>query len=206
MPDWILSTIWVSATLIGDFLASDFLGGFQWVKVRLISDRQRHGRSLEMIQPSPRICGNGYHTESASRDRLGIRHVGATVKQFRYLRDELFLTAATCYGLNRWLIKPWVTSPFLHGQFNDLLLIPTGLPVVLWIQRKANLRTGDVAPTWSEITLHLLVWSVICEFMGPVWLHRGTADPWDVAAYAAGGVVAGIWWNYRPQSKPKNVS
>lgn len=47
MPDWILSTIWVSATLIGDFLASDFLGGFQWVKVRLISDRQRHGRSLK---------------------------------------------------------------------------------------------------------------------------------------------------------------
>lgn len=58
-------------------------------------------------------------------------------------------------------------------------------------------------PTWSEITLHRLVWSVICEFVGPVWLHRGTADLWDVAANAVGSVGAGIWWNNRPQSKTK---
>lgn len=131
--------------------------------------------------------------------------MGAAVNQFRYLRDELFLTAGACYGLNRWLIKPLVLSPFLHGQFNDLLLIPAGLPVILWIQRKVRLRTVDVVPTWSEILLHLFVWSVVCEFVGPFWFHRGTSDPWDVAAYSAGSVVAGIWWNCRSRPKPKAV-
>jgi hypothetical protein len=45
------------------------------------------------------------------------------------------------------------------------------------------------------MTLHLLVWSVICEFIGPHWLHHGTADGWDVVAYAAGGIGACLWWN-----------
>ncbi len=129
--------------------------------------------------------------------------MGAPVKRFRYLGDELFLTATTCYAINRWLVKPLVASPFLRGQFNDLLLIPAALPVVLWVQRKTGLRTEDGVPSWCEIGLHLLVWSAICEFIGPVWLHRGTSDPWDVAAYGAGGVAAGIWWKHRSKAKPK---
>ena len=125
------------------------------------------------------------------------------MKRFGYFRDELFLTAATCYGLNRWLVKPLVASPFMRGQFNDLLLIPAALPVVLWVQRKLGLRTKDVPPSWSEIGFHLLVWSAICEYIGPMWLHRGTSDLWDVAAYAVGGVAAGVWWNHSPKAKPK---
>lgn len=117
------------------------------------------------------------------------------MNRFGYLRDRLFLVATTSHVLNRWLLKPLLPTPFLHGQFNDLLLIPAALPVVLWLQRVVGLRTHDRAPSWSEMLLHLAVWSLICEFVGPLWLHNGTADVWDVVAYAAGGVVACLWWN-----------
>ena len=117
------------------------------------------------------------------------------MNRFAYMRDPLFLLASTGYALNRWVLKPRVTSPFLHGHFNDLLLIPAALPVVLWLQRVSKLRNHDRAPSWREMLLHLGVWSVICEFIGPFWLHYGTADIWDVAAYAVGGVAACLWWN-----------
>lgn len=117
------------------------------------------------------------------------------MNRFGYLCDPLFLVAAVGYALNRWLLNLLIPSSFLHGQFNDLLLMPAALPVVLWVQRLVGLRNHDLAPSWSEMGLHLVVWSVICEIIGPVWLHRGTADPWDVAAYAAGGIAACLWWN-----------
>ncbi|MFO1513609.1 MAG: hypothetical protein U1F83_11940 [Verrucomicrobiota bacterium] len=119
--------------------------------------------------------------------------------RFGYLRDPLFLLAAGGYAVNRWLLKPLLPSPFLHGHFNDLLLIPAGLPVVLWLQRVVGLRHHDRAPSWSEMMLHLVVWSVICEFVGPHWLHHGTSDVWDVVAYAVGGVAACLWWNRAPK-------
>ncbi len=49
------------------------------------------------------------------------------MSRFGYLRDPLFLIAVAGYVLNRWLLKPLVPSPFLHGHFNDLLLIPAAL-------------------------------------------------------------------------------
>ena len=117
------------------------------------------------------------------------------MNRFGYLRDPMFLAAASAYALNRWLLKPLLPSPFLHGHFADLLLIPAALPVVLWMQRLAGLRKHDLMPSWSEMGLHLAVWSLICEFIGPQWLHHGTADRWDVVSYAVGGVVACLWWN-----------
>ena len=117
------------------------------------------------------------------------------MNQFGYLRDPLFLVATMSYALNRWLLKPLLPWPFLHGHFADLLLIPAALPVVLGMQRLFGLREHDLAPSWAEMGFHLVVWSLICEVIGPFWLHHGTADVWDVAAYAIGGVVAGLWWN-----------
>lgn len=119
------------------------------------------------------------------------------MRSFGYWRDRLCLAASAAYGVNRWILKPVVVSPFLHGHFADLLLIPAALPVVLWIQRLAGWRTHDLAPTWWEVGSHVTIWSVICEWVGPVLLHRGTADAWDVVAYAVGGVAAWWWWRSR---------
>ena len=121
------------------------------------------------------------------------------MRRFGYLRDTLFVMAVAGYALNRFVLKPRLASPFLHGHFNDLLLIPAALPVLLWLQRITGLRDHDHVPTWAEFLLHLVVWSLICEWLGPLWFHHGTADGWDVVAYAVGGVAACLWWN-RPMA------
>lgn len=117
--------------------------------------------------------------------------------RFRYLRDPLFLLSVTAYALNRWLLKPFLPSPFLHGHFADLLVIPAALPGTLWAQRLTGLRLHDLAPSWSEIIFHLAIWTFICEYVGPIWLHHGTADWRDVAAYAFGAILSYLWWNRR---------
>jgi hypothetical protein len=114
--------------------------------------------------------------------------------RFRYGLDPLGLAACALYAVNRWLVKPRVDSPFFDGRFNDLLLIPCALPLVLWLQRRLGLRTHDGPPTVGEITGHLIIWSLIAEVLGPHWLQQGTGDVGDCAAYAAGALAAWCFW------------
>lgn len=117
------------------------------------------------------------------------------MKKFTYLSDGLFLISSLLYALNRWFIKPRVHSPFMHDHFNDLLLMPCALPVLLWLQRRLNLRSHDGPPTAGEIALYCAVWSVQCEIIGPHLLRRATGDPWDVVSYVVGAILAGFWWH-----------
>lgn len=119
------------------------------------------------------------------------------MKRYRYLGDPLFLLCSSLYALNRWVIKPRVHSPFMHNHFNDVLLIPCALPPLLLLQRWLKLRSHDQVPTCSEIGLNLLVWSVLFEWLGPHIIRTAIGDPWDVLAYCAGGVMAGLWWHRR---------
>jgi hypothetical protein len=118
------------------------------------------------------------------------------MKPFRYALDPLCLACCVLYAGNRWLVKPHVTSVFLHGYFNDMLLIPCALPFILWFQRKLKLRQHDHAPDAVDIIFHLLIWSVLFEWIGP-HIMNVTGDPWDVVAYTVGAVVAWAWWNRR---------
>jgi hypothetical protein len=117
------------------------------------------------------------------------------LNSFRYFRDRLFLVTCSVYALNRWLLKPWVHSRFLHDYFNDLLLIPCALPPLLWLQRWLKLRQHDQVPTVGEIALYLVVWSLLFEVIGPHLMPWTVGDPWDVAAYVVGGFLAGLWWH-----------
>jgi len=116
------------------------------------------------------------------------------MRRFRYALEPLSLAACVLYAANRWLVKPHVASPFLRGHFNDLLLIPCALPIVLWLQRRLGLRAHDELPTMAEVALHLAVWTLIAEWIGPHFFHRGVSDGWDVAAYAAGAAGAVFAW------------
>lgn len=116
------------------------------------------------------------------------------MRPFRYLLDPLCLVACALYAVNRWIVKPHVASPFLRGHFNDLLLIPCALPLLLWMQRRLGLRRHDRFPSLGEIALHLGVWAVIAEWIGPRWLHHGVGDLWDVVAYTAGAIAAAFLW------------
>lgn len=113
------------------------------------------------------------------------------------MRDGLFLLACSLYAINRWVVIPHVHSAFLRYHFNDLLLMPCALPPLLLLQRWLRLRPHDQMPTWGEIALYLLVWSVLFEVIGPHLMRRATGDPWDVVAYVVGGILAGLWWNRR---------
>lgn len=122
----------------------------------------------------------------------------AAMKRFGYAADPICLTACALYVLNRWWLSRYVGGPFLQGYFNDLLLIPAALPFVLWFQRRLGWRAHDEQPKWREIALHLLVWSVTAEALGPKLIAHATGDWRDVVAYASGAVVAGCYWKGVP--------
>lgn len=119
------------------------------------------------------------------------------MKPFRYALDPLCLAAGAAYAANRWLIPATAKGPFLRGHFADLLLIPAALPLVLWVHRRLGLRKSDQPPDWREVLLHLAVWSLAAEAIGPRLFARATGDAWDVAAYAAGAGGALLWWHCR---------
>ncbi len=118
------------------------------------------------------------------------------MKAFAYGRDPLCLIAMGLYALNRWGLKPRLEMSFLHNHFNDLLLIPAALPLVLWVQRKLNWRTHDRNPDAKDISLHLIVWAFIAEGLGPHLFDHATRDWRDLVAYSTGAIAAGLWWRY----------
>jgi len=117
------------------------------------------------------------------------------VSRFRYLGDRLWLAAAALYAVNRLCVKQLGVTGFMHDHFNDLLLIPAALPVVLALHRMLGWRLNDRMPSVWEVVLHWVVWAAVCEWFGPAVFHRGVADPADVVAYLAGGIFSWGWWN-----------
>jgi len=118
------------------------------------------------------------------------------VTTFRYLSDRLFQAGCLLYTCNRWILKPRIHSAFLHDHFDDLLLIPCALPPLLLIQRWTRLRLHDQPPTPGEVTLYLVVWSILFEAIGPHLMRGVVGDVRDVVAYAAGGLLALAWWHW----------
>jgi hypothetical protein len=86
---------------------------------------------------------------------------------------------------------------FLNGHFNDFWLIACALPPILLFHCKLGLRLDDGPPTWKAVVVDLLVWSVVVEVLGPTFDRGAVGDPWDVAAYAIGGLLAWTYWNHR---------
>jgi hypothetical protein len=120
------------------------------------------------------------------------------MKKYGYAVDPVCLVACGLYAFNRWWLAPHLGGAFLHGYFNDLLLIPAALPLVLWLQRRMGYRSNDERPRWGEIGLHLAVWSVTAEAIVPRFVAHATGDWKDVVAYSCGAVAAGCWWQGVP--------
>ena len=122
------------------------------------------------------------------------------MKRYGYAADPICLIACALYAANRCWLAQHTDSVFLHSYFNDLLLIPAALPLALWLQRRLGCRSHDRAPSWGEIVLHLVVWSVTAEAIVPHLLAHSVADWKDVAAYTCGSLVAGCWWQEVPMA------
>lgn|SRR5690606_3233663 len=114
---------------------------------------------------------------------------------FRYARDPVCLVACACYALNRWCVPAAMKGIFLRGHFADVLFVPAALPIVLWVQRRLGIRESDTMPRPGEVLLHLAVWSLAAEVLGPRLFERATGDPWDILAYAAGSLIALLFWH-----------
>ena len=118
----------------------------------------------------------------------------AALRPYVFYRDAAFWLGSASYGLNRWLVRPHVNSAFLRGHANDLWLIPCALPLVLWLHDQLGWREGG-PPTAGEVVAHLVGWSVLLEWAGPVLRRASVGDPWDVACYTVGAIGAWAWWN-----------
>jgi hypothetical protein len=115
--------------------------------------------------------------------------------RFRYALDPLSVCSSAGYAVLRWIVKPRVGLGFIHNHGTDLLLIPAALPLVLWFQHLLGWRTHNRPPDLGEIVMHLAIWGLISEALGPWLFHRGTADWRDLLAYAAGAIVGYVFWN-----------
>ena len=115
-------------------------------------------------------------------------------RRFTYWRNPVCVTACATYITYRWLIRAFGFSPAWDGHFTDVLLIPAGLPLWLWLERRLGWRDHDDMPRWREITFALVTWSVAAELIAPGIFRQATGDPWDFVAYAGGAAVAGLLW------------
>jgi hypothetical protein len=98
------------------------------------------------------------------------------------------------YAANSWVLKPGSGGTFFRGSFNDLLLIPAALPLVLEAQIRLGLRRAGRPPQCWETVFHLVIWGACFEWLGPWWFHRGTADVMDLVWYTAGALPSQWWW------------
>ena len=118
------------------------------------------------------------------------------MSRFRYAADLVCVAGCALYAANSWWWKSLAHPGFLHSHFDDLLLIPCALPLVLWVHRRLGWRAHDAPPEFREIWLHLVVWSLAAEAFAPHFC-QATGDPLDVLAYATGALPAWCCWRSR---------
>jgi hypothetical protein len=129
---------------------------------------------------------------------------------FLYTRDSLFIFSCLLYLGNRFLLKSFLPDEevFFHNYFNDLLLIPCALPPALLIDRLLFIRSLDGFPSFKEILIHLITWSLLFEWVGPIFIKNATSDLGDVFSYWVGGVVSWVLWNRKlviPNTRSNNA-
>ena len=122
-------------------------------------------------------------------------------RRFRYLRDQVFLTAVAMHLFNRFVIRPLTGDPsdFFHCYLSDLMCVPVWLPLVLWLDRRVGVREHDEPPTVRELVAMVVVWSIVFEVLIPsttlrVWFPNAVGDPVDMLMYASGAALAGFYW------------
>ncbi len=84
----------------------------------------------------------------------------------------------------------------MRSYFNDILMIPCALPLVLWVHAQLGWRSPESVPSGREVLGHLVLWSIIAEFVGPRLMAHPFADLRDIAAYSLGASMAFLWWQY----------
>jgi len=124
--------------------------------------------------------------------------VAARTGPFRYLADPVFIASLVIYPINRFVLKPHhIGGWFTHGYLNDVLCLPMFVPITLYAQRLLRVRSHDGYPRVWEMVQLWIIYSVLFQAVLPHFPHtyRTAGDPWDMLAYAAGGILAKLVWN-----------
>lgn len=101
----------------------------------------------------------------------------------------LLLAAGAFYLTNRlWLSQAAGGWPgwFLTCYANDVF---AGAALIAWAD--LLLRWGGLTPirSWKQTVPLLLACGLVWEVLAPVWKPGAVFDPWDFAAYQAGGLL-----------------
>ncbi len=121
-------------------------------------------------------------------------------RPFRYLADPICIASLIIYPINRFYLKPHhIGGWFTHGYLNDVLCLPMFVPMILYLQHLLGLRPHRRYPRVWEIVQAWAAFSIVFQLITPRFpkLFITAGDPYDMIAYAVGGVLAGWWWRTR---------
>lgn len=111
-------------------------------------------------------------------------------------RDWLLLLSSLClYAINRFWLKDAISMPvlgyFLRCHFNDLMGGVSFVALVNIILASSVYRHIRVRSVWTAMAVMFMT-GLLWEYVIPRLNARGTADPWDILAYMAGGAICAL--------------
>ncbi len=114
-----------------------------------------------------------------------------------FFRDPMWMVAMACYASHRCWQWYFPGAGWMDSYWNDFLMLPCALPLILWLYGLLGLRDDSIKPLGIEILGHGILWGLMAEMVGPLVFDHSVGDPWDLVAYAAGGLVLYLRWNLK---------
>lgn len=117
-------------------------------------------------------------------------------------------------GVKAMLLRPWflgavglavthqvlqkilnIRVPIVDSYLDPLLFLPILLQLILLEQRYIFAKGPYYVLSWFQILIVILLMSIICELLFPIWSHSFTTDYIDAICYLLGGTVFGVFFN-----------
>lgn len=105
------------------------------------------------------------------------------------LTHPLFIGSILIYLVLIILKKSGIYIPFVSDYIADFLVMPVVLTVALWAVRRTGEDRKSYTFQWWHVAIAVGLYGFLFEWLFPRMTDRFTADPWDLLAYAAGGLV-----------------
>ena len=105
------------------------------------------------------------------------------------LKHPLFISSVLVYAVLLVMKKTGVYVPFISDYLADFLVMPVVLSVAMFGVRRTGEGRTQYRFAWWHVAGAVVLYGFLFEWAFPMITDRFTADPWDLLAYAAGGVL-----------------